>query len=468
MTPLPSAPTVTRTNWVAMAAVGLSVYMATLDMTIVTTALPTIGRSFHSSPIGTQWVLLVYNLAMIALIIPLGRWVDEVGKRTALLFAIAGFAVASALCGIIGDLAGLLILRAIQGTFAALISALVLAVTVLVIAPQERGRAMGVIGVLGPLGSVSGPVLGSLIISHLSWRWLFFVNVPISAIAFILVAVTVKTPGRLRAPAPSWVGTAVLVAGCFTLLLLGIDRLSSGSSLVGALMLVGAAVLGAVWSRTSDAASAFAVLRVRPMPDLNLSLLMTSMTGGALYFLMPYILEQHMGRTVGQVGSIMFAMPLTMGIVGYIGGHASDRFGDWRALMAGTVCTTVGVALLIAQGTHWGTLDTILRLGVVGIGMGLFVAPNQSAVMRFAPRERMGMASSLSGLSRSLGFTFGPAIGAVAIAGNAGVSMSLIPPLVTALGAVAAGIVAVDQIRRRNAESQSSVSSSDKPATAAR
>jgi DHA2 family multidrug resistance protein-like MFS transporter len=292
--------------------------------------------------------------------------------------------------------------------------------------------------------------------------------VPISAIAFILVAVTVKTPGRLRAPAPSWVGTAVLVAGCFTLLLLGIDRLSSGSSLVGALMLVGAAVLGAVWSRTSDAASAFAVLRVRPMPDLNLSLLMTSMTGGALYFLMPYILEQHMGRTVGQVGSIMFAMPLTMGIVGYIGGHASDRFGDWRALMAGTVCTTVGVALLIAQGTHWGTLDTILRLGVVGIGMGLFVAPNQSAVMRFAPRERMGMASSLSGLSRSLGFTFGPAIGAVAIAGNAGVSMSLIPPLVTALGAVAAGIVAVDQIRRRNAESQSSVSSSDKPATAAR
>src|SRR4051794_35314695 len=315
MAPPPGHAPVANTRWLAVIAIGLSIYMATLDMTIVATALPTIGHSFHSGATGSQWLLVAYNLPMIGLMIPLGRWVDVVGKRRALLLAIVGFAVASAACGLAQNLGQLIVLRAVQGTFASLIAVLTLAAAALVIAPGDRGKAMGTIGVIGPLGSVSGPVLGSLIVSHLSWPWLFYVNVPVSAVAFALVLGPVKDAGRLRLPEASWVGAAVVVAGAFTLLVLGIDVLSQGSEPVGALMLVGALVLGVLWWRSSDAADVTQVLGIKPLLALDTSLLFITMTGGSMFFLMPYILEQQMGRTAGEVGSIMLAMPLSMGVL---------------------------------------------------------------------------------------------------------------------------------------------------------
>jgi MFS family permease len=451
MSPPGHAP-VSHTRWLAVVAIGLSIYMATLDMTIVATALPTIGRSLNSTATGTQWLLVAYNLPMIGLMIPLGRWVDLVGKRSALLLAIVGFAVASTACGFAPNLGVLVALRVVQGIFAALIAVLVLAAAALVIAPKDRGRAMGLIGVIGPLGSVSGPVLGSLIVSQLSWPWLFFVNVPISAIAFALVAATVKDAGKLRAPAPAWVGAAALVAAAFTLLLLGIDNLTSGSKLVGGGMLVGAIVLGIVWFRTSDATNVTTVLRLPPLLSLDSSLLLVTMTGGSMFFLMPYILEQHMGRTAGEVGSIMFAMPLTMGVVSFLGGQLADKFGDWRAGLLGACLAVVGVALLFTQGEQWGTAATMWRLAIIGAGMGLFVAPNQSATMKFAPRQKMGTASSLAGLSRNLGFTFGPAFGAIVVGGGLSVNGLLVVPLVASAGAALISVVTATQIRRLNRE----------------
>ncbi|SFW78492.1 MFS transporter [Amycolatopsis australiensis] len=448
--PPPNFTPVDRTRWLAVIAIGLSIYMATLDMTIVATALPTIGHSLDSSATGTQWLLVAYNLPMIGLMIPLGRWVDVVGKRSSLLLAIVGFAVASTACGFAPNLGVLIALRVVQGTFAALIAVLVLAAAALVIAPKDRGKAMGLIGVIGPLGSVSGPVFGSLIVSQLSWPWLFFVNVPISAIAFGLVAATVRDTGKLRAPAPAWLGAAAIVAGAFTLLLLGIDSLTSGSAVAGVVMLAGAVVLGVVWSRTSDAANVTGVLRLPPLLSLDTSLLLVTMTGGSMFFLMPYILEQHMGRTAGEVGSIMFAMPLTMGVVSFIGGQLADKFGDWRAGLLGACLAVVGVALLFTQGEQWNTAGTMWRLAIVGAGMGLFVAPNQSATMKFAPRERMGTASSLAGLARNLGFTFGPACGAVVVGAGRSVNALLVVPLVASAGAALVTVVTAVQIRRLN------------------
>lgn len=438
---------VTRTNWLAVIAIGLAVYMAALDMTIVATALPTIGNSMHASPSGTQWILLAYNLPMISLMIPLGRWVDSVGKRPALLLGIIGFAVSSAACGVTGDLAALIALRVVQGTFAALISALVLATASIVVASGSRGRAMGVIGVIGPLGSVSGPVLGSLIISHLNWSWLFFVNVPISAIAVGLVMATLNAPGRLSVPRSSWLLGAGLVGGAFVLLLLGITEVPRQDKAPAVILIVAGLVMLATWSRTSDAVDVLSVLRRRPLFMLDLALLLMSTAAGALYFLLPYLLEQRMHYSAGQVGSIMFVMPLSMGVVGIIGGHMSDVLGDWRAALVGVVLTAVGALLMFTQSEHWSANGTIARLVVVGVGLGLFVAPNQSAVMRFAPGRQMGTASSLSGLSRSFGFTLGPAISAVVIVTTTSANAPLSVPLATALGAVMCSLFVARQIR---------------------
>jgi DHA2 family multidrug resistance protein-like MFS transporter len=171
-----------------------------------------------------------------------------------------------------------------------------------------------------------------------------------------------------------------------------------------------------------------------------------------MFFLMPYILEQHMGRTVGEVGSIMFAMPLSMGIVSFIGGQLADKFGDWRAGLLGACLAVVGIALLFTQGAQWGTGGTMWRLAIVGAGMGLFVAPNQSATMKFAPRERMGTVSSLAGLARNLGFTFGPAFGAVVVGAGRSVNTLLVVPLVASAGAALITVVTAIQIRRLNRE----------------
>jgi MFS family permease len=171
---------VPRTSWSAVIALGVAVFMAAIDLTIVAVALPAMGASLSVGPARAQWVILAYALPMIALLLPAGRWVDGVNRRSAFVVAVVGFAGASALAGAAPTFQLLLAARPLQGRFGALISALVLAIAAAAAHPSQRGRAKGVITTLGPLGSVAGPGLGGLLVAGPRWRWILYLNLPAS------------------------------------------------------------------------------------------------------------------------------------------------------------------------------------------------------------------------------------------------------------------------------------------------
>ena len=174
--------------------------MAGLDMSITNVALPTLAREFDVGPNGVAWVVLAYNLPLVALLLPLGRWVDALDKRGAFLVAVVGFAVASALCGLAPSLPWLIGARLLQGSFGALISVLVPVLAMDAVDPGQRGRAMGVVGALGPLGSVSGPAVGGVLLASFGWRSIFFAVIPACLLAALIGGRAISAEGVFSLP----------------------------------------------------------------------------------------------------------------------------------------------------------------------------------------------------------------------------------------------------------------------------
>jgi len=158
----------TRNRWLVVLAAGLAVFMVTVDAGIVNLTLPVIGADFAASPGYTEWVVLGYLLPMTALILPTGRWLDTVGRRPATLLAVGGFAVASAAAAASPAPGALIAARVVQGAFGAMIAALVPALVTWAVQPGVRGRALSIIGALGPLGAASGPAIGGMLVDTLA------------------------------------------------------------------------------------------------------------------------------------------------------------------------------------------------------------------------------------------------------------------------------------------------------------
>jgi MFS family permease len=200
-------------RWLVVTAGGCVFFMAMLDSSIVGVALPAIGDTLHAVPAVTQWAVLGYLLALVALIVPTGRWLDDVPKRAALLTGTAGFAIASVAAGFAPDVGVLVAARIVQGCFGAMLFALVPALVATSVRPGERARAMGLLGVFGPLGAVSGPVIGGLLVGRFGWPAIFLVNVPVSAVVVGLTLLAMPGAGRMRLPDRSWLLEVVLFGG---------------------------------------------------------------------------------------------------------------------------------------------------------------------------------------------------------------------------------------------------------------
>ncbi len=175
-----------KNHWSLVIGIGLVVFMATLDATAVAIALPAIERGYGVTTTVTEWVVLGYLLPLIAVSLPAGRWLDGVGLRGAHVFATAGFGLSSLAAGLAPGIGWLVAARAVQGTSAGILFALGPMIAARVVRPEARGRAVGVITSLGPLGAVSGPVLGGLIVDGLGWPWIFYLNLPV-CLAVILI-----------------------------------------------------------------------------------------------------------------------------------------------------------------------------------------------------------------------------------------------------------------------------------------
>jgi DHA2 family multidrug resistance protein-like MFS transporter len=352
-----------KRRWVAVAAVGLSIFLSALDATIVALALPPIAQHFHLSASLASTITLSYTIPLTLLILPIGGMIGRLRTLPTFLVAVLGFGLGSLICGLAPSLALLILGRVAQGCFGALIATQGLAVAAAVVAPGERGRAMGLIGSLAPLGGVAGPGIGGQLLAHFPWSSVFFVNVPI----------------------------------CLLAALLGLYSLRSVS-------------LGA---RGATARNGFqhmsTLLRRAPFLWSLLGFLCSVTISGCLYYLLPFDLNgvQHLASSVA--GLLLLCMPLGMGVVGLLGGYLTDHYGARPFTLAGSALVLIALVLLsLVLARPASVIDLAWRLLLVGIGMGLFNGPNQTLLMSVGTRETMGAASALSNLSARLGAVFGP------------------------------------------------------------
>jgi EmrB/QacA subfamily drug resistance transporter len=402
-------------KWYVMAAAALGIFLATIDGSIVNIALPTLVRSFGTDFATVEWVVLSYMLSLAVLLLGVGRLADMKGKKRIYTAGFIVFTAGSVLCGLSPTIHWLIGARVLQGTGGAMILGLGMAIVTEAFPPSERGKALGISGAMASIGIVTGPTLGGLLLSVLSWHWIFFVNLPVGILGTLLViryVPAIRPPGGQRF---DFAGGLTLLATLLSLLLALSLSQGSGFTNPAVLALLGAcagSLLLFIWIERRA---------VQPMVDLQLfrnRLFSISLVTGLITFiamagttiLMPFYLQGVLGFDTRQAGLLLAVVPLVAGLTAPISGNLSDRLGVRPITMVGLAVMLGGFLAVSTLGTQTTALGYALRFIPVGLGLGIFQSPNNSAIMGAAPRGRLGIVSGMLALNRALGQTIGMAL----------------------------------------------------------
>jgi EmrB/QacA subfamily drug resistance transporter len=405
---------------VIMSGLMMGIFLASLDQTIVSTALPTIVGDFHRSDL-LSWVITSYLLASTASTPLWGKAGDLYGRKRVFQLAIVVFLVGSALCGASQNMYELIAFRGLQGIGGGGLISLVFAIIGDVISPRERGRYQGYFGAVFGISSVIGPLAGGFAVDSLSWRYIFYINLPLGIAALAVTNRVLRLPMRKREVKIDWWGALLLVAGVSSILLAtqsgGTDYPWNSIQIVGLFALGGLLLVGFVLRE-----------RIAPEPILPLELfrvqiftvanVVSFVSGiamfGALAFLPQYLQLVH---GVSATMSGLLLLPLLAGLlVMSIGsGQYISRTGNYRWFpLAGTILVTVGLFLLIHLGAHTSLVTVGLDILIFGAGLGLFIQVLTLVVQNAVPMHQMGVATSSVTFFRSMGGAIGTsALGAV-------------------------------------------------------
>ena len=398
-----------RNRWWLVVAAGLAVFMASVDLSIVNVALPAIEHDFRIATSSTEWVALAYLLPLAGLALPSGRWLDSVGQRPALAFSLTGFALASVAAGLAPGLAWLIGARLAQGTFGALFFALIPALATTAVRPEARGRAMGLITTLGPLGLISGPGLGGMVVDTLGWPWIFFVNVPVSVLVLAVGLRTLAPSAPLRPPDRTWFVESALLSAAVAALLLALSFTASAGPAWMTLALVAVPLLF-LWLRMPVSGTARDLFRTPGEVGPHIALASAATAIGIVFFMTPYFMQRELGESLSAAGATILVFPAGMALTGPLGGFLGDRWGSRGIALLGAALFTVGLALLLPMDRSWALPDLAWRLFLAGCGNGLFNAPNMAMAMTNTPRRLLASTGASTSLARTVGFALGPAL----------------------------------------------------------
>jgi len=407
---------------VIMSGLMLGMFLAALDQTIVSTALPTIVGDFHRTDL-LSWVITAYLLTSTAATPLWGKAGDLYGRKRVFQLAIVVFLIGSVLCGAAQNMYQLIAFRGIQGIGGGGLISLVFAITGDVIPPRERGRYQGYFGGVFGLSSVVGPLAGGFFVDNTSWRYIFYINLPLGILALIVTNRVLKLPFVKREVKIDWAGAGLLVAGVSSILLAtqsgGKDYPWGSPQIVGLFALGAAFVVGFVL-REKVAPEPILPLRLFRMQIFSVVAVIAFISGvamfGALAFLPQYLQLVH-GQSATASGLML--LPLLVGILGCsIGsGRYISATGNYRWFpVVGTAIVALGLGLLSNFGAHTSLVDIGLYVFVFGAGLGLFMQVLVIAVQNSVERRDLGVGTSSVTFFRSMGGTIGaPAFGAVLI-----------------------------------------------------
>ena len=401
---------------VVMAGLMLVMLLASLDQTIVSTALPTIvselGGLEHLS-----WVVTAYLLA-VTVVTPLyGKLGDLYGRKVVLQAALVLFLAGSALCGLAQGMTELIVFRAIQGLGGGGLMVSAQAAIGDVVAPSERGRYTGLFGAVFGVSSVAGPLIGGFLTTHASWRWIFYVNLPVGAAAFVVLAATLPAVAERRSHAIDYRGTVLLAIGLSALVLLttlgGNTYPWASPEIIGMGVL---AVVAIVWLVRVEARAAEPILP--PSLFRNRVFVVCSavglVVGFALFGALTYLpLFQQVVRGLSPTASGLQLLPVMGGLLvsSIVSGRIITRTGRYKVFpIAGTAVAALGMYLLSSLDASTGSGVAALHMLVLGLGLGMVMQVLVLATQNAVSYEQLGVATSGATLFRSIGGSLGTAL----------------------------------------------------------
>jgi len=413
-------------KWWTLGAVAVGLFMIMLDNTVVNVAVPSIQRDLGVGLSELQWIVTGYALSFAALMLTGGKLADMLGRRRIFVIGIVIFTIASLFCGLADTGQSLIAWRIVQGVGAALMNPATLAIISATFPPRQRGMAIGIWAGVSALALAIGPLVGGLLTEHLSWSWVFFVNVPVGvlgvAASYLLIDESRDMSEEQRL---DLAGLLTSGLGLFALTYGLIEANTYGWS---SARIVGSFVAAAVLL------GSFVILELRqrvPMLDLtlfrngtfagaNVVILMVGLAMFGVFFFVSLYMQNILGFSAVQAGAAFLPMTVLIILVAPIAGKLSDRIGS-RWLMTGGM-TLLGIQLLYYStlGVNANFWDLLPALLIGGVGMSLTMTPSAAAIIGSVPTDKAGVGSAVMNSMRQVGGSIGVALIGAIIAAKVG------------------------------------------------
>ena len=395
-------------KWWAFIAIGTGTFVSVVDHGTILMAMPTIADHFDANLPTAQWVVVGYALAISALLMPMGRLSDIIGRKQIYIGGFVVYIIAAALAGISQDITPLILFKVLQGVGSAMIQGVGAAMIISIFPSEERGKALGFHMAVVGAGAIAGPALGGPLVD-IGWRWVFFINVPAGLL--VIAAAMLVIDGKRFAqdgqrPRFDWLGAALSAGFLVTFLLAMTNGPRVGWASPPILVVIvgfGALLVSFIWWE----------LRT-PAPMLDLRLFRRKVFGlgvlagwisflgnSPIRFLLPFFLQPILGYSPSQMGLIMVPGALCFVIMGPISGRLSDRYG-WRKFNVGGMALSASGLFLLSTVTVSSSLGlVIVALVLSSAGMGLFNSPNSSSIYSAVEANKYGVVGALTQLMRN-------------------------------------------------------------------
>ena len=393
-------------------AVAIGTFASVADHGSVNVALPTIAGHFEVDLPAVQWVVISFSLTVSALLMPMGRMSDILGRKEVFVVGSLVSAAGAALAGVSHVFTLLVVARVLQGLGNAMTQGTGMAIITSIFPPSERGKAIGMIMTIVGTGSVAGPAVGGILVDTLGWRWAFYYTIPLVLIGMVATMFVLEGRKTSQEGAPQdqrsfdWAGAALSTAALVTILItvMNIHKVGPASPyIVGGVMGFGALLAGFIWW---ELRTPYPMLDLRYFRDRTYSFgvssaFLTFLGSSAVLFLTPFYLQKVLGYEPLIAGLMVVPGAACMAVLGPVCGHLSDRFGVRKFTVGGLCLSASGLAILSRVSDDTSVFMVVPALMLQSSGMGVFYSPNTSSILSVINREKYGVVTAFLNLVRN-------------------------------------------------------------------
>jgi EmrB/QacA subfamily drug resistance transporter len=399
-----------------LGALAFALFMIMLDNTVVNVALPSIQRELGIGLSELEWTVNAYALTFAVLMLSGGKLADFFGRRRVFLIGLAIFTLASLACGLATTGGTLIGARTIQGVGAAIMLPATLSIISATFPPHQRGMAIGIWAGVSAMALAIGPLIGGLITEHIHWSWIFFVNVPIGVLGFVVSALVIgesrDTSADQRLDLPGLLTSAVALFA-LTFALIEANAYGWGDPVILGLFALSAVALAAfVWLEAHQRSPMLdlSLFRSSTFAGANVVALLVTLAMFGVFFFMSLYMQNVLGYSATKTGAVFLPMTVLIILIAPPAGKFSDRVGSRWLMTAGMICLTVALVLFSRLGIDSVFSDIAPGLIVGGLGMALVMTPMTAAALGSVPVEKSGVGSGVLNTFRQVGGALGIAV----------------------------------------------------------